>query len=84
MLTNSNENWYESAPSKYKKSCQSGFLFLLFWLSIARQNCENLKMAKVGGFRPINSAKMKNSKIHSDNFFYIPKTYPHAHFQANW
>ena len=32
----------------------------------------------------MNSAKTKNLKIHSNNFFCIPKTFLHANFQANW
>ena len=32
----------------------------------------------------INSSENKNSKIYSDNFFCIPKTYLNANFQDIW
>ena len=41
-------------------------------------------MSNFGCFWAINSAKTKNSKIYSDNFFCIPKSYLHANFQENW
>ena len=51
---------------------------------------EGVKCAKIAKtailalFCTINSTENKNSKIYSDNFFCIPKTYLHANFQKIW